>query len=43
VDNVAGHLSNGVTKPVLDRALEYWRSVDKQTGDRIAEQVNGTA
>jgi catalase len=43
VDNVAGHLSNGVTKPVLDRALEYWRSVDKQTGDRIAEKVNGTA
>jgi catalase len=42
VDNVAGHLSNGVTRPVLDRALEYWRSVDKQTGDRIAEKVHGT-
>jgi len=39
VGNVAGHLSAGVTKPVLDRALEYWRSVDKQTGDRIADSV----
>jgi catalase len=39
VSNVAGHLSAGVSKPVLDRALEYWRSVDKQTGDRIADSV----
>jgi len=40
VGNVAGHLSNGVSRPVLDRALEYWRSVDKQTGDKIAEAVS---
>jgi catalase len=39
VDNVAGHLTNGVTAPVLERALDYWRNVDKQLGDRIAESV----
>ncbi|MBA8827407.1 catalase [Saccharopolyspora lacisalsi] len=39
INNVAGHLSDGVTKPVLDRALEYWRNVDKDTGDKIAEKV----
>ncbi|SFO62114.1 catalase [Saccharopolyspora antimicrobica] len=41
VDNVAGHLSGGVSKPVLERALDYWRSVDKDTGDKIAAKVQG--
>lgn len=41
VDNVAGHLLGGVSRSVLDRALEYWRNVDKATGDRIAEKVGG--
>jgi catalase len=41
VSNVAGHLSNGVSQPVLDRALEYWRNVDKKTGDKIADAVKG--
>ncbi|NUP35919.1 MAG: catalase [Streptomyces sp.] len=36
VRNVAGHLSDGVSAPVQARALEYWRKVDQQTGDRIA-------
>ncbi|MEV4441173.1 catalase [Streptomyces sp. NPDC049577] len=40
VDNVSGHLSNGVSRPVLDRALQYWRNIDKETGDRIATKVN---
>ncbi len=35
VSNVAGHLRNGVTEPVLQRALEYWRNIDKNIGDRI--------
>jgi len=39
VGNVAGHLRNGVSEPVLLRAFEYWRSVDKQIGDRIADAV----
>ncbi|MFC5718903.1 catalase [Streptomyces gamaensis] len=41
VANVAGHLSAGVSRPVLDRALQYWRNIDKEVGDRIATKVNG--
>ncbi|MFJ9466943.1 catalase [Streptomyces caniferus] len=41
VNNVSGHLLNGVSRPVLDRALQYWRNIDKNVGDRIAHQVNG--
>ncbi|GAA2921424.1 hypothetical protein GCM10020221_17050 [Streptomyces thioluteus] len=41
VSNVSGHLLNGVSRPVLDRALQYWRNIDKETGDRIATRVNG--
>ncbi|MCP2258033.1 catalase [Streptoalloteichus tenebrarius] len=37
VKNVVGHLSNGVSQPVLERAFEYWRNIDKEIGDRIAE------
>ena len=39
VSNVVGHLKNGVTEPVLERALEYWRNIDKAVGDRIAKGV----
>jgi catalase len=35
VHNIAGHLLDGVTAPVLRRAFEYWRQVDEDTGDRI--------
>ncbi|MET7986312.1 MULTISPECIES: catalase [unclassified Streptomyces] len=41
VDNVSGHLKAGVTRPVLERAFQYWRNVDKETGDRIARSVDG--
>ncbi|MFE3883681.1 catalase [Streptomyces lydicus] len=41
VGNVSGHLLNGVSRPVLDRALQYWRNIDKSVGDRIAHKVNG--
>jgi catalase len=41
VSNAAGHLSNGVSKPVLERALAYWRSIDQDIGDRIAKAVGG--
>ncbi len=37
VSNVVGHLKDGVSEPVLERALEYWRNIDRETGDRIAE------
>ncbi|QSY51284.1 MULTISPECIES: catalase [Streptomyces] len=39
--NVAGHLSAGVSDPVLERALQYWRAIDKALGDRIAARING--
>ncbi len=41
VSNVAGHLSDGVSDAVLARAVEYWRNVDRELGDRI-EQAVGT-
>jgi catalase len=39
VSNVAGHLSNGVSEPVLQRAFEYWKNIDKETGERIEQAV----
>jgi catalase len=41
VSNVVGILKNGVTEPVLARAFEYWRNIDKAVGDRIAKGVKG--
>ena len=43
VSNVVGHLSQGVTRPVLERALEYWRNIDKGIGDRIADGVGASS
>ena len=37
--NIIGHLRAGVTPPVLERAVSYWRSVDKSLGDRVAAGV----
>jgi catalase len=39
VANVAGHLLNGVSEKVLQRAFDYWRSIDKQVGDSIEAAV----
>lgn len=39
VSNVTGHLSDGVSEPVLARALEYWRNIDQDIGRRIAAGV----
>ncbi|MFC6152200.1 catalase [Nocardioides yefusunii] len=39
VDNAAGHLADGVSEPILERAFEYWRNVDTEIGDRIAAAV----
>lgn len=41
VANVVGHLKKGVSAPVLQRALEYWRNIDREIGDRIANGVEG--
>ena len=42
VSNIVGHLKAGVSEPVLQRAFEYWRNVDKTIGDRIAKGVKGS-
>lgn len=37
--NVIGHLKGGVSGPVRDRAVAYWRAIDKTVGDQIAAGV----
>ncbi|MFG1925310.1 catalase [Cryptosporangium sp. NPDC048952] len=39
VDNIVGHLLNGVSEPILARAFEYWHNVDKNVGDRVEAGV----
>jgi len=39
VNNVAGHLLGGVSEPILLRAFEYWKNIDKETGDKIEAAV----
>ncbi|MER8235925.1 catalase [Streptomyces sp. NPDC101490] len=39
VSNIAGHLKAGVSAPVLERAVVYWRNVDRTLGDRVAKEV----
>ena len=39
VSNVVGHLKDGVTEPVLERAFEYWSHIDKELGERIKKGV----
>jgi catalase len=36
VDNIVDHLSQGVSAPIQDRAIDYWTSVDAPLGERIA-------
>ncbi|MGH3998078.1 MAG: catalase [Pseudonocardiaceae bacterium] len=39
VENIVGHLLNAVSEPILQRAFEYWRNVDKNLGDKIEAGV----
>jgi len=41
MDDAQRHLKGGVSEPVLERAFEYWRNIDKEIGDRIAKGVQG--
>ncbi len=43
VTNIVGHLLNGVTEPVLQRAFQYWRNVDKNLGDKVEAGVRAKA
>lgn len=39
VSNIVGHLKGGVSEPILKRAFEYWRNVDKTLGERVEKGV----
>lgn len=39
INNVAGHLLNGVKEPVLSRVYQYWHNIDPTTSKRIADAV----
>ena len=43
VNNIVGHLLNAVSEPVLQRAFEYWRNVDKSLGDKVEAGVRAKA
>jgi len=36
---VVGHLLNGVTEPVLERAFQYWKNVDQTLGEHVEKGV----
>ncbi|MFD1378460.1 catalase-related domain-containing protein [Fodinicurvata halophila] len=42
VSNVVGHLKDGVSQPILERAFEYWRNIDQDIGNRIEKGVKGS-
>ena len=39
VDNIVGHLLDGVTEPVLQRAVEYFCNVDADLGEHVEKGV----
>ena len=39
IEQVAGSLLGGVRSPVLERAFDYWKSIDPDVGDRIERKV----
>jgi catalase len=39
VSNIVGHLLDGVTEPVLERAFQYWKNVDQTLGERVEKGV----
>ena len=39
VETVSGALLGGVRSPVLERAFDYWKSVDAEVGQRIEDAV----
>ncbi|WP_017926753.1 catalase [Thioalkalivibrio sp. HL-Eb18] len=41
VSNVVGHLKDGVSEPVLERAFAYWKNIDPDVGERIEQGVRG--
>lgn len=43
VETVAGSLLGGVRSPVLERAFDYWKSIDREVGQRIETRVRAGA
>ena len=41
VGNIAGHLLNGVSEPILVKAFDYWKNVDADLGARVENVVRG--
>jgi len=39
VETVAGSLLGSVRSPVLERAFDYWKSIDPNIGRRIEQKV----
>lgn len=39
VDNIVGHVLDGVEEPVLSRVFEYWRNVDEELGKKVEAGV----
>jgi catalase len=39
VSNIVGHLLDGVSEPVLQRAFQYWKNVDQTLGERVEKGV----
>lgn len=39
IDNIVGHLLDGVSGPILQRAFTYWHNVDHNLGDAVASGV----
>lgn len=43
VTNIVGHLQDGVSEPVLERAFAYWRNVDDDLGARVEKEFREAA
>ncbi|WP_234395205.1 catalase-related domain-containing protein [Acetobacter papayae] len=39
VNNIVGHVLQGVEEPVLSRVFEYWTKIDATIGQRVREGV----
>ncbi|MEW5812054.1 MAG: catalase [Actinomycetota bacterium] len=41
IDNVIGHVADGVREPVLSRVIQYWHNVDSGLGRAIEQGLRG--
>ncbi len=39
VNNIVGHLCDGVCEEVLERAFQYWKNIDENIGARVEAGV----